>query len=90
MGASPNQLSPRGTGLGNLFSPSTSHARRNWSNRNNRNTQSNQNTQSTQSTQNNQNNQNNHNTQNTRNTQNNQVGSLPYSAQANSISLNEG
>lgn len=81
MGASPNQLSPRGTGLGNLFSPSTSHARRNWSNRNNRNTQS---TQSTQ------NNQNNHNTQNTRNTRNNQVGSLPYSAQAKSISLNEG
>ena len=69
MGASPNQLSPRGTGLGNLFSPSTSHARRNW---------------------NNQNNQNNHNTQNTRSTQNNQVGSLPYSAQAKSISLNEG
>ena len=63
MGASPNQLSPRGTGLGNLFSPSTSHARRNWSNRN---------------------------TPNTRSTQNNQVGSLPYSAQAKSISLNEG
>ena len=78
MGASPNQLSPRGTGLGNLFSPSTSHARRNWSN------QSNRNTQNTRSTQNNQNN------QNTRSTQNNQVGSLPYSAQAKSISLNEG
>ena len=54
MGASPNQLSPRETGLGNLFSPSTSHACRNQSNRNN------------------------------------QVGSLPYSAQAKSISLNEG
>ncbi len=57
MGASPNQLSPRETGLGNLVSPSTSHARRNQSNRS---------------------------------TQNNQVGSLPYSAQAKSISLNEG
>ena len=66
MGASPNQLSPRGTGLGNLFSPSTSHARRNQSNRNNQNNRS------------------------TRNNQNNQVGSLPYSAQAKSISLNEG
>lgn len=69
MGASPNQLSPRGTGLGNLFSPSTSHARRNRRNRNTRNNQNNQNNQSTQ---------------------NNQVGSLPYSAQAKSISLNEG
>lgn len=75
MGASPNQLSPRGTGLGNLFSPSTSHARRNQSNRNNRSTQ---------------NNQNNRNTRNNQSTQNNQVGSLPYSAQAKSISLNEG
>lgn len=72
MGVSPNQLSPRGTGLGNLFSPSTSHARRNQNNQNN------QNTQSTQSN------------RNTRSTQNNQVGSLPYSAQAKSISLNEG
>ena len=72
MGASPNQLSPRGTGLGNLFSPSTSHAQRNQSNRNNRSTR------------------NNRNNQNTRSTQNNQVGSLPYSAQAKSISLNEG
>ena len=72
MGASPNQLSPRGTGLGNLFSPSTSHARRNWSNRSTQNNQSNRNTRSTQ------------------NNQNNQVGSLPYSAQAKSISLNEG
>lgn len=84
MGASPNQLSPRGTGLGNLFSPSTSHARRNQSNRSTRNNQNNRNTQNTRSTQNNQNNQNNRNNQNT------QVGSLPYSAQANSISLNEG
>lgn len=75
MGASPNQLSPRGTGLGNLFSPSTSHARRNWSNWNNRSTR---NTQS------------NRNNRNTQSTQNNQVGSLPYSAQAKSISLNEG
>ena len=78
MGASPNQLSPRGTGLGNLFSPSTSHARRNRSNRNNQNTR------------NTQNNQNNRNNRNNRSTQNNQVGSLPYSAQAKSISLNEG
>lgn len=81
MGASPNQLSPRGTGLGNLFSPSTSHARRNQSNRSTRNTQNNRNNQSTQNNQNN---------QNTRSTQNNQIGSLPYSAQAKSISLNEG
>ena len=87
MGASPNQLSPRGTGLGNLFSPSTSHARRIQSTRNTQSTQNNRNNRNNRNSQNNQNNQN---TQNTRSTQNNQVGSLPYSAQAKSISLNEG